>query len=62
MDAIMKTQGITRITRNGVGTWGADHAPFASYLIAAAACGVTALIATPMLQYFDPPNIVMLFC
>ncbi|MGZ5173126.1 MAG: DUF4118 domain-containing protein [Burkholderiales bacterium] len=61
MNGTMKTQGVARITQSRVGTADADHAPFASYVIAAAACGVTTLIATPLLQYFDPPNIVMLF-
>jgi two-component system sensor histidine kinase KdpD len=61
MDAAMKTQGLARVTRIGVGTLDAGHALLARHFIAAAACGVTTLIATPLLPYFDPPNIVMLF-
>ncbi len=36
-------------------------APFRHYLLAALACAATTLIATPLLSWFDPTNIVMLF-
>jgi K+-sensing histidine kinase KdpD len=35
--------------------------PLRMYVFAAVACAVTTAVATPLLRYFDPPNIVMLY-
>jgi two-component system sensor histidine kinase KdpD len=60
MNATTARQGIAGTTTTGARNV-KIKAPIRSYLIAAAACAATTAIATPLLAYFDPPNIVMLF-
>jgi two-component system sensor histidine kinase KdpD len=60
MNAMMTRQGLAEPTATGARNVKIT-APISSYLVAAGACVATTVIATPLLDYFDPPNIVMLF-